>query len=104
MAEQCSAFEGRITGMATVYPGEDDAGNILKEAFDAGFGGLKLHAHVQCYDMNSDTMNPLYEWDRELKILAADKISEEALERIAYKNAAEFFNLGLIPTKVRKLS
>ena len=61
MADQCQTFEGCVTGMATVYPGEDDAGKILQEAFDAGLGGLKLHAHVQCFDMNSDTMNPIYE-------------------------------------------
>jgi predicted TIM-barrel fold metal-dependent hydrolase len=61
MAEQCEALAGSVTGLATVYPGEDDAGIILQKAFDAGLKGLKLHAHVQCFDMNSDTMNPLYE-------------------------------------------
>ena len=61
MSERCRALEGCVTGMATVYPGEDDAGGILQEAFDAGLGGLKLHVHVQCFDMNSDDMNPLYE-------------------------------------------
>ena len=61
MSAQCRAFEGSVTGMATVFPGEDDAGNILQEAFDAGLGGLKLHAHVQCFDMNSESMNILYE-------------------------------------------
>lgn len=39
-----------------------------------------------------------YEWDRELKIRAADNISDEALERIACKNAADFFNLDLTDT------
>lgn len=61
MAEQCSALKGSVTGMATVFPGEDGAGNILQEAFDAGLGGLKLHVHVQCFDMNGDYMNALYE-------------------------------------------
>ena len=61
MSEKCREFDGRVTGMATVYPGENDARNILQEAFDAGLKGLKLHAHVQCFDMNSDYMNPLYE-------------------------------------------
>ena len=205
MAEQCRALADSVTGMATVYPGEDDAADILQEAFDAGLGGLKLHAHVQCFDMNSDTMDPLYEccqvnkkpmvihagrepkstayrcdpyqlcnakkvekiiknfpdlkicvphlgfdeistyrklvenydnlwldttmaiagyfpveekitlggyrpdrvmygsdfpnipyeWDRELKILAAAKISGETLESIAYKNAVDFFDLNV---------
>lgn len=61
MAEQCGEFMGRVTGMATVYPGESDAAGILQEAFDAGLGGLKLHAHVQCFDMNEDHMQGLYE-------------------------------------------
>jgi len=54
-------FGNRMTGLATVYPGEKDAERILREAFAAGLGGLKLHAHVQCFDMNSDEMNCLYE-------------------------------------------
>ena len=203
MAEQCSTQKGSVTGMATVFPGEDDAGNILQEGFDAGLGGLKLHVHVQCFDMTplyeccqlnhkpivmhagrepkstayrcdpyqlcsaekveriikkfpglkicvphlgldeisayrkliekydslwldttmaiagyfpadkqislgyyrpdrimygSDFPNVPYEWDRELKILAADSLSDEALERITYKNAADFFNLELTDT------
>jgi len=61
MSEKCREFNGRVTGMATVFPGENHAGSILQEAFDVGLGGLKLHALVQCFDMNSDKMNPLYE-------------------------------------------
>jgi catechol 2,3-dioxygenase-like lactoylglutathione lyase family enzyme len=54
-------FEHRVTGMATVFPGENNAEHILQTAFDSGLGGLKLHAHVQCFDMNADYMNCLYE-------------------------------------------
>ena len=61
MAEKCNEYHHRVTGMATVFPGEDKAEKILQEAFDLGLGGLKLHAHVQCFDMNSDHMNRLYE-------------------------------------------
>ncbi len=61
MAEKCAAHPDHVTGMATVFPGEEDAAGILQEAFDSGLGGLKLHAHVQCFDMNHDDMNPLYE-------------------------------------------
>jgi predicted TIM-barrel fold metal-dependent hydrolase len=61
MAEKCSEYSHMVTGMATVFPGEDNAENILQEAFDSGLGGLKLHAHVQCFDMNSELMNRLYE-------------------------------------------
>jgi uncharacterized protein len=61
MAEQCSMFSGRVTGMATVFPGEENAEALLREAFDLGLGGLKLHAHVQCFNMNGDPMHCLYE-------------------------------------------
>ncbi|WP_419655805.1 putative amidohydrolase family protein [Desulfosarcina variabilis str. Montpellier] len=54
MLQECVAFEGRVTGLATVYPGEKNAETILQEAFDAGAGRIKLHAHVQCFDMNTD--------------------------------------------------
>jgi predicted TIM-barrel fold metal-dependent hydrolase len=61
MAEKFKEYDSRVTGMATVFPGESNAEKILQEAFDSGLGGLKLHAHVQCFDMNSDHMNRLYE-------------------------------------------
>lgn len=61
MFETCREYGRQVTGMATVFPGEKDAENILQEAFDAGLGGLKLHAHVQCFDMTHDHMDRLYE-------------------------------------------
>ena len=61
MAEKCRKHQNRVTGMATVFPGEENAPDILQQAFDSGLGGLKLHAHVQCFHMNSDVMNGLYE-------------------------------------------
>ena len=61
MSEKCREYGNRVTGMATVFPGEENAETILQEAFDFGLGGLKLHAHVQCFDMNSEHMNRLYE-------------------------------------------
>ncbi|MCF7939692.1 MAG: amidohydrolase [Spirochaetales bacterium] len=60
MAEQCRNHAPRVTGLATVFPGEADAEVILQEAFDAGLDGLKLHAHVQCFDLNADAMQGLY--------------------------------------------
>ena len=60
MAKKCLQYPGRITGLATVYPGERDAGTILQEAFDAGLGGLKLHAHVQCFDINSEETDLIF--------------------------------------------
>ncbi|SDO38466.1 amidohydrolase family protein [Desulforhopalus singaporensis] len=61
MAEQCKMFSGQVTGLATVYPGEEDAVNILQEAFDSGLKGVKLHAHVQCFDINHSSMEELYD-------------------------------------------
>lgn len=61
MAEQCQEYKTQVTGMATVFPGEDNAENILQQAFDDGLKGVKLHAHVQCFDMNAEYMNRLYE-------------------------------------------
>jgi hypothetical protein len=60
MVEKCREFPGKITGLATIFPGEAQAGEILKEAFDQGLKGLKLHAHVQCFDMNAEEMAVIY--------------------------------------------
>ena len=50
-----------LTAMATVYPGEKYAAGILEDAFDGGLSGVKLHCHVQCFDMNGKQMNEVYE-------------------------------------------
>jgi len=61
MAKKCREFPDRITGMAAVFPGEEDVEEILKEAFDNGLKGVKLHAHVQCFDMNAEEMDIIYD-------------------------------------------
>lgn len=61
MGKKCRHYAGRVTGMATVFPGEENAGRIIQEAFDAGLGGLKLHAHVQCLDINADDTEHIFE-------------------------------------------
>ncbi len=61
MTELCRQYPGRITGMATVFPGEKEAVYILKQAFASGLKGVKLHCHVQCFDMNSNEMNAIYD-------------------------------------------
>ena len=61
MVKKCREFPGKITGMATVFPGEKDAEKILREAFDSGLEGVKLHAHVQCFDMNACEMEVIYD-------------------------------------------
>lgn len=58
-AEVCARFD-RVTGMATVFPGEPNAAEILREGFEAGLGGVKLHSHVQCFSMNSPEMEIIY--------------------------------------------
>ena len=60
MIKMCQHFPGRVTGMATVFPGEEGAVKILDDAFAAGLKGVKLHTHVQCFDMNSPEMDPIY--------------------------------------------
>jgi len=61
MVKKCREFRNQVTGMATVFPGEQNAEGILKEAFDCGLAGVKLHAHVQCFDMNSGEMDMIYD-------------------------------------------
>ncbi len=61
MSDTCEEYGNRVTGLATVFPGEEDAEEILQEGFYSGLGGVKLHAHVQCFDMNSDQTCRLYE-------------------------------------------
>lgn len=59
MAGLCRLFPGRVTGMATVFPGEPGAGAILDAAFAKGLGGVKLHAHVQCFDLDDPVMDEI---------------------------------------------
>ena len=52
--------EPRVVGMATVLPGEPDAGGILREAFGLGLRGVKLHCHVQCFAPDDDALEEIY--------------------------------------------
>ncbi|MDJ0819543.1 MAG: amidohydrolase family protein [Desulfobacterales bacterium] len=60
MAE-ISRIHPQVSGMATVYPGEQDAVAILEQAFNDGLAGVKLHNHVQCFDINSPAMDEIYD-------------------------------------------
>ena len=60
MALICSEFPGRVTGLATICPGEKDARAILERAFQKGLKGVKLHAHVQCFDMTDPALDEIY--------------------------------------------
>jgi len=57
---QLSQSHPAVSAMATVYPGENQAADILEDAFKSGLKGVKLHCHVQCFDMNSKQMNEIY--------------------------------------------
>lgn len=59
MAGLCNEFGAQVIGLATVFPGEKDAGHILERAFDKGLAGVKLHVHVQCFDLNSPDMDDI---------------------------------------------
>jgi predicted TIM-barrel fold metal-dependent hydrolase len=59
MAKLCRNFP-QLTAMATVFPGEEKARRILTEAFDLGLSGVKLHCHVQCFEMLSPAMHEIY--------------------------------------------
>jgi predicted TIM-barrel fold metal-dependent hydrolase len=60
MANICHSHP-QVTGMATVYPGEKDCAAILEQAFQKGLSGVKLHSHVQCFDMDSQPMHEIYQ-------------------------------------------
>ena len=52
--------EPRVTGLATVLPGEPGAVQILEEAFGAGLQGVKLHCHVQCFSPDAESAREIY--------------------------------------------
>jgi uncharacterized protein len=60
MAGICRAHRGRVTGLATVFPGEPEAARILAEGFNMGLAGVKLHGHVQCFDLQDPAMDAVY--------------------------------------------
>lgn len=61
MAEVVRA-EPRVTGVATVLPGEPDAVAILEEGFASGLRGVKLHCHVQCFSPDDErALFPIYD-------------------------------------------
>jgi len=60
MAEVVRAHP-RVTGLATVYPFEDDAKAILEEAFALGLSGVKLHCHVQAFAVDDPRLRAIYE-------------------------------------------
>ncbi len=51
----------RVTGVATVFPGEPGAAEILQEAFALGLRGVKLHCHVQSFAVDDPRLHEVYE-------------------------------------------
>ncbi len=51
----------RVTGVATVYPGEPDAAGILREGFALGLRGVKLHCHVQEFSVDDPRLHEVYD-------------------------------------------
>ena len=49
-----------VTGLATVFPGEPGARDILEASFKNGLKGVKLHSHVQCFEMDNPGMHEIY--------------------------------------------
>ncbi len=50
----------RLTATATVFPGEHGCAAILRDAFASGLKGVKLHAHVQCFDLADPMMTEIF--------------------------------------------
>lgn len=53
--------DARVIGLATVFPGEEGAREILRDAFAAGLHGVKLHCHVQCFAPDAPELHEVYE-------------------------------------------
>jgi uncharacterized protein len=58
---QVAAQDARVIGLATVFPGEPGAKQLLRDAFASGLKGVKLHCHVQCFSPDSPELNEVYE-------------------------------------------
>ncbi len=58
---QIASQDARVIGLATVFPGEPGAGDILRDAFARGLRGVKLHCHVQSFSPDSPELNEIYE-------------------------------------------
>ena len=59
VAELC-ATRPQVTGLATVFPGEPGAVQILEEGFEMGLSGVKLHCHVQGMGLDHPAMEDVY--------------------------------------------
>lgn len=68
--EDAAAWQERLdaaVALGTVHAGDDDPGDVVREAFDAGLRGIKLHCPVQGYPPDDSRLDPVYE-----KLVARD--------------------------------
>ena len=56
-----AADHPQVTPLASVFPGEPEAEQILAEAFAMGHAGVKLHCHVQAFAIDDPVTAPLFE-------------------------------------------
>src|SRR4051812_39837978 len=59
IAEVCRT-EPKVIGLATVFPGEPGAVQILEDAFASGLRGVKLHCHVQRFAADEPQLDEIY--------------------------------------------
>lgn len=80
--------EPRIIGLATVLPGEEGAGAVLREAFAMGLRGVKLHCHVQTFAPDEQRLEEVYaacvEADRPLVMHAGREPASPAYKADVY--------------------
>jgi predicted TIM-barrel fold metal-dependent hydrolase len=53
------AAHPQLVGLGTALPGEPDAAAIVREAFDLGLRGIKLHCHVQVFSPDDPSVGPI---------------------------------------------
>lgn len=60
-----------VVGLATVHAGDDDIAGVLRDGFDRGLGGVKLHCPVQGFPPDDRRLDPVYELavDRDLPVV-----------------------------------
>jgi uncharacterized protein len=58
---QVAQNDSRVIALATVLPGESGAVDILKQGFQNGLRGVKLHCHVQLFSPDDEVMNEIYQ-------------------------------------------
>jgi uncharacterized protein len=51
----------RVLGVATVFPGEPGARDILQEGWKLGLRGVKLHCHVQAFAVDDPACHDVYD-------------------------------------------